>query len=299
MNYFPFTSNHLEHDKAVRFVTFVALIVNLLLSAIKFYVGFVDGSQALVADGIHSLSDMVSDVVIIWGSYYWTKPADKHHQYGHGRIETLVSIFIGILLAAAGVGIVNEAVASYSQGIKQTPGVLAIMAALVSIVANELLFRWTYAYGERIKSPALMANAWHHRTDAFSSIPALIAVASIMIFPSWVFLDRIGAVIVSIFIFYAAYQIINGGVKELIDASAPAEICKEIEKVACGVVGVRQVHGLRTRFTGANLYVDLHVLVDGQISVTKGHDIAEEVKGNLLAAEMDIVDIVVHIEPDE
>ncbi len=286
-----------DSSKDVRFVTIVGLLFNLALSGLKFYAGYFGKSQALIADAVHSLSDTVSDVAIIVGSYYWSKPADNQHPYGHRRIETIITIFVGIILLLAGIGIIGEALESFKSGTRQIPKPVAAVAALLSIFTKEILYRWTLLYGKKVKSQALIANAWHHRTDAFSSIPALIATVGIIISPSWVFLDQIGAIIISFFIFYAAYEIIYSGIKELIDSGASVETCNTILALAGKVSGVKQVHGLRTRFAGSVLYVDLHVLVEGSISVKRGHDIAEDVKGVLLSGGLDIIDTVVHVEP--
>jgi len=292
------TSNSSEgHGSQVRFVTLVGFLVNLGLSVIKFLAGIYGNSQALVADAVHSLSDMVTDLVVIIGSYYWTKPADHHHHYGHGRIETLVSIAVGALLCLAGVGLINEALQTMSAGATKAPGKIAVVAAVISIFANEFLFRYSFRVGKRLKSSALVANAWHHRSDAFSSVPALLAVVGAIFVPEWGFLDRVGAIVVSVFIFQAAYKIICPALKELTDASATPEVCNEIVNIAAAVDGVREVHGLRTRLTGASLYADLHVLVESTMTVKAGHDIAEEVQARLLAADLDVVDVVVHIEP--
>jgi cation diffusion facilitator family transporter len=300
MNKLKTDNNHPpDSSKSVRFVTLVGLLFNLFLAGLKFYAGYFGRSQALIADAVHSLSDTVSDVAIIVGSYYWSKPADKQHPYGHRRIETIITIFVGLILLLAGFGIINEAVESFRGEERQVPKLVAVVAAFLSIVTKEILYRWTLFYGEKVKSQALMANAWHHRTDAFSSIPALIATGGIIISPSWVFLDQIGAIIISLFIFHAAYEIIYTGIKELIDSGAPLETCNTILSLVRQVSGVKQVHGLRTRFAGSVLYVDLHVLVESSISVKKGHDIAEDVKGVLLGADLDIIDTVVHVEPLE
>ena len=286
-----------DRATSIRFVTYVGLCLNLLLSCLKFYAGYFHGSQALLADGVHSFSDAFSDIAIIIGSYYWSKPADQQHPYGHRRIETVVTLIVGLLLIMAGLGIINEAVESSQSSVKHFPDAIAALVAFASIIIKEALYRWTRAEGKRVKSPALIANAWHHRTDAFSSFPALVAIAGAILVPSWGFLDQVGAVVISLFIFYAAYEIMQAGINELIDTSASPETCETIVAIVRQIQGVQEVHGLRTRFSGSGLYVDLHVLVDGHISVTSGHDIAEMVQGHLLDAELDICDIIVHIEP--
>ena len=289
------------HGKVIRFVTIVGLVANLLLSGMKFAAGIVGMSQAIVADAVHSLSDCISDLAVIIGSYYWCKPADDGHPYGHRRIETMVTLFVGAMLLMAGVGIIRQAVISLQLhgGAAIKPGGIALAAAFISIFVKEGLFRWTRRVGKKLNSPALVANAWHHRSDAFSSIPALFAVAGSMLMPGWYFLDSLGAIIVSLFVMHAAYQILQPGLIELVDGSAPDEVCQRITKLAESIKGVQQVHGLRTRFSGARLYVDMHVVVDGTISVKEGHDISDDVKGEILNADFGVVDVIVHIEPTD
>jgi len=288
-----------NHGSAIRFVTGVGLICNIALVALKFFAGFVGHSQALVADAVHSLSDTISDFAVIIGSYFWTKPADSDHHYGHGRIETVVTLFVGTLLLLAGVGVIRGAVLSLNENGEHRPGLVALTAALISIIVKEFMYRWTRKEGERVKSPALIANAWHHRSDAFSSAPALVAVMGAFLMPSWAFLDQIGAVIVSLFIMYAAYRILQPVLMELIDSSASPEVCAEIQTIAESVHGVLQIHGMRTRFVGARLHVDLHAVVDGLLTVRGGHDIAVTIRQKILKTGLDVDDVVVHIEPPE
>jgi cation diffusion facilitator family transporter len=257
----------MRREKYVRRVTWIGLFVNIFLSGLKFVAGFFGRSQALIADAIHSLTDTTTDIAVIAGSHYWDRPPDEDHPYGHRRLETLVSVFIGIMLAAAGAGIGWQALATLHEKHGEPPGWIAVLAALVSIVAKEIIYRWTAAAGRRIKSPALAANAWHHRTDAISSLPVLVAVGGAKIFPSWSFLDHVGAAVVSIFILHAAWKIVWPGISELIDVGAPKEIQKHIYKVASKNNRVKEVHKIRTRYISTSIQVDLHIVVDGEISV--------------------------------
>ncbi len=212
-----------SREAYVRKVTWVGLLINIALVCIKFAAGYLGRSQALTADAIHSLTDTATDFAVIAGSHFWSRPPDESHPYGHRRLETLVTVFIGFMLAAAGLGIGWDAVSALHDKHAAPPGWIALLAAMVSIVTKEALYRWTAMAGEKIKSPALAANAWHHRTDAISSIPVLIAVGGALIFPSWSFLDLVGAVVVSIFVLHAALKIIWPGISELIDAGAPGK----------------------------------------------------------------------------
>ncbi len=284
--------------RTARRVTWIGLIINLLLSAFKFFAGYYGGSQAVVADAVHSLSDSTTDVAVLVGSWYWSKPPDNGHPYGHRRIETLVTVFIGVVLGAAGVGIGWNAVNILHKGISCKPGVIALAAAGASMIIKEILYRWTAEAGERVHSPALKANAWHHRLDALSSVPAFLAVAGAMALPSFWFLDQIGAVVVAILILQAAFKIIWPGLAELIDAGAPQEICEEIAAIAYENGRVVHAHGIRTRYVSGSLHVDLHAVVDGGLTVREGHAVAEDVKRRILDGGVGAMDVVVHIEPD-
>ena len=290
---------YMRRDRYVRKVTWIGLLVNLFLSGLKFVAGFYGRSQALVADAIHSLTDTTTDIAVIAGSHYWDRPPDEDHPYGHRRLETLVSVFIGIMLAAAGAGIGWQALATLHEKHGEPPGWIALLAAMISIVVKEIIYRWTAAAGRRVKSPALAANAWHHRTDAISSLPVLLAVGGAMVFPSWSFLDRVGAAVVSIFILHAAWKIVWPGISELIDVGAPKEIQKNIYTVALKNKRVKEVHKIRTRYISTSIQVDLHIVVDGEISVREGHDIADDVRDRIVEEIAEVVDVVVHVDPPE
>ena len=285
--------------KQIRRVTWVGMLINILLAGFKIVAGILGNSHAVFADGIHSFSDTVTDVAVIVGSYYWSKPADREHPYGHKRLETTVAIFIGGLLLAAGVGIGWNAVLHLNVQQKSSPGLIALLAAVVSISIKELLYRWTDVAGKRLNSPSLLANAWHHRLDAFSSIPVFIAVGVAFVFPAWDMLDHLAAFIVSILICYSAVKIIISGFKELIDEGASFETCEQIKKIVLSNPEVRQVHNIRTRFTGNSLHVDLHMVVDGAMTVYDGHLVAEAVKKQGMGQRRARDFVVVHIEPTE
>lgn len=294
-------SAHVEsaRERYVRRVTWIGFFINIFLSALKFSAGYFGHSQALIADAIHSLSDTATDVAVIAGSHYWSQPPDESHPYGHRRLETLVTVFIGLALAAAGVGIGWEAISNLHEKHSTAPGWIALWAALISIIVKETLYRWTAAVSKKIKSPALAANAWHHRSDAVSSVPVLIAVAGSLIFPSWSFLDHVGAVVVSIFILHAALRIIWPGISELIDAGAPEEIQKKITKIACQHPGVREVHKVRTRYISSSIQVDMHIVVAGSLTVRDGHAIADDVEAQIIADIPEILDVVIHVDPPD
>ncbi|HNT89822.1 MAG TPA: cation diffusion facilitator family transporter, partial [Candidatus Hydrogenedentes bacterium] len=229
----------------------------------------------------------------------WAAPADADHPYGHGRIETMVTVFIGAALALVGLGLAYNALATLAAEDKSTPGWLAFVVACVSIVLKEGLYRWTARVGRRLRSSALAANAWHHRSDAFSSVPVAVAVLGSHVQPAWTFLDHVAALLVAVMILQAAWRIVAPAMQQLSDAGVT-----EAERTALDVLvretrGVRSAHGLRTRRLGPDLYVDLHVLVDPSLTVHEGHEIARAVKRRLLREGEDVVDVLVHIEPFE
>ncbi len=203
------------------------------------------------------------------------------------------------MLAAAGIGIGWKAVSTLHHKAVSPPGWIAVLAALVSIICKEAIYRWTARTGRRLKSAALAANAWHHRTDALSSLPVLIAVAGAKIFPSWSFLDRLGAVVVSIFIIHASIKIIWPALGELIDAGAPAETRKKIREIAHKNEDVLQVHDIRTRYISTSIQVDLHIVVEGLLTVRQGHAIADDVRDRIIAEIPEIVGVIVHVDPPE
>ena len=277
----------------------MGLAFNVVLSVFKVAAGIVGKSQAVVADGVHSLSDTGTDVAILVGVRYWSAPPDETHPYGHRRIETLITMFIGIVLAAVAFGLGFNAVMSLKSAHAGPPDLIALVAALSAIVIKEALYHWTKAVGKRSKSPALAANAWHHRSDALSSIPAALAVAGAQFLPNWYFLDHIGAVVVTVFILQAAWRISWPAFKELTDSGASPEACREIKEISLGVEGVEQVHKVRTRRLGYGLQVDLHVQVDPGLTVREGHHIAGVAKSRLLKDGPDVIDVITHLEPFE
>lgn len=282
----------------IQFAGWVGLVINLALSAAKLVAGVVGHSQAVVADAVHSLSDTVTDVALIFGVRYWSAPADDDHPHGHRRFETLVTVFIGLMVAAAAVGIGWDAITSFGRP-SHPPSAIALVAALGSIAVKEALYQWTARMGRANRSPALIANAWHHRTDALSSIPVAVAVIVAMVDHRLAVVDRIGALVVAVFVLHAAFRIVRPALDELVDAGAPSAHRRELERLALDVDGVRAAHALRTRYIGSELAVDVHVEVDRDLSVADGFAIARKVKKDLLEHGPDVADVVVQIEPHE
>lgn len=279
-------------------VTWWGLAVNLVLFAVKLAAGLVGNSRTMVADAVHTLSDLSTDVAVLVGVRFWSRPPDASHPYGHWRIETLVTSAIGLALAVVAVGIGWDAIASLREEHLSRPRGMAFWAALLSIVTKEALYRWTIHVGRRVNSPAVVANAWHHRSDALSSIPAAFAVLGAWVLPSWSVLDHVGAVGVALFILAAAVKIVRPALQELVDAGVSDRETAQIHEVAAATPGVVEAHAVRTRISGTRVQVDLHVLVDGRLTVCEGHRIAAQVRQRLLDRMPRIMDVVVHVEPD-
>jgi cation diffusion facilitator family transporter len=275
------------------------MAANLLLSAAKLVVGWLGSSQALVADAVHSLSDTATDLAILIGVRFWSAPADANHSYGHGRIELLVSVAIGVFLAVAGLGIGYHALASLGRD-HTAPRADAVLAvAVASMIVKEALFRATAAAGRSSGSSALIANAWHHRSDALSSLPVVVAVAGTALWPQATYLDHVAAVVVTVFILQAAWRISWPALQKLADAGASVSDRETILAIARGTDGVCDAHRLRTRHLGNGLQVDLHVQVAPDLTVRRGHEIAHAVQGRLLATGPNVVNVLLHVEPFE
>jgi cation diffusion facilitator family transporter len=285
--------------KEIQLATIAGLVANLMLSALKVFAGIVGNSQAVIADGIHSITDSVTDLAVIIGASYWSAPPDETHPHGHGRIETAVTIFIGLVLVSIAGGMGWNAIISFAAEKSEPVGKIAFFAALISIIVKEALYRWHISVGKRLKCSAIKANAWHHRSDALSSVPAALAVAVSMVFPQYRYVDSIGAVMVCIFIFYSAFKIIWPALKELVDSGVDENERINIENIARSVERVRDIHKCRTRYLGNGIQVDLHVLVDPDMSVRDGHDVSRVVKKTLMEKCPDIVDVIIHLEPEE
>lgn len=284
-------------EKEIKKVTFVGIIVNIFLSLSKLIIGYFGNSQALIADGVHSFSDLATDLSIIFGVKYWLAPADNEHQYGHRKIELLVTIFIAVMLACVGIGIFTEAILALKNNTMKMPSFIAFICALLSIISKEWLYRYTVKKANILKSPAVKANAWHHRSDAISSLPVAIVIIIASVFPKLIWLDAIGAVIVSIFIIYPSYKIFKKAILNILDESVDPETLLKIEQIALQTKDVKEVHDIRTRKAGETFFVDMHILVDGNISVQEGHYISENVKINLMKSNEDILDVLIHLEP--
>jgi len=287
---------------AVRRVTLCGMAVNVALSALKAAAGWLAGSQALLADAVHSVSDLVTDFAVLLGVRYWTAPADDEHPYGHGKIQAVVAAAIGLALAAVAFGIGREASLRILKvaggGEPSVPGAFAFWIAVASVVAKEAVYRRTRAVAKRFRSPALEANAWHHRSDAISSVPVALALAVSYFAPSLAWMDSVGALVVALFILNAAWGIVKRAVEELTDAEMPGKSA-EVAKVALGVKGVRGCHRVRTRRYGGVFHADLHVQVARGLTIGEGHALGHAVRDAVCSAGIGVADAVVHVEPED
>lgn len=284
---------------AIRRVTYAGMVINCLLAAAKAVCGVFCGSRALVADAVHSLSDLATDLAVVFGVRFWEAPPDDEHPYGHGKIQALVTLFIAAALLLTAWQLGKGAVLGCWLGAPQPviSGGVALSVAMVSIVVKELLYRWTAAVARRVKSPALMANAWHHRSDAFSSVPVAIAVALTAISPRLAIADSIGALVVAVFIVRVAGSIACSALQELTDVSIASKAA-EVEAIALKVAGVKSVHRCRVRRYGGAFQADLHLQVAPVLSIVEAHRIAHAVKDALVADDhAGIADVVTHTEP--
>lgn len=278
-------------------VTVVGAGVNILLAALKFFAGTLGKSAAMVADAFHSLSDLLTDIIVAFTHEIGRIPKDADHPYGHGRAETIGATVIGLTIIAVALGIIYDVWKIIESGLEQVPTWLAVTGALVSIVAKEILYHYTKAVGEKIRSPAIIANAWHHRSDAISSIAALIGIVAAML--GTPIMDPLAGAVVSLLIGKAGYKIFIQGMNDLMDTSLSEEIVREIENNISGTSGVLACHDLRTRRIGGKVLMDAHILVEKESSVSEGHNIAETVRRNLIKTYGYIQDILIHVDTED
>ncbi len=279
-------------------VAVVGAVVNLILSAIKVVVGIIGNSQALIIDGIHSLSDLMTDVLVLLASHHASHGPDENHPYGHGRFETAATLALGAFLVLVAGGIMWDSIERLSHaGDAETPRAIALYAALFSILANEALYWYTLIVARRINSELLRANAWHHRSDAISSIVVLIGVAGAMLGHGW--LDLAAALIVGGMVAKIGWDLGWSAMRELVDESLEEDKVEQIRRIIRDIPGVSSLHMLRTRRQGHEAMADVHVQVDPMISVSEGHMIAIAVEEQIKAEIEEISDVTVHIDPED
>ncbi len=283
-------------------VTFVGLVVNLVLSFLKLAAGVVGRSGAMIADAVHSFSDLATDVVVIAFARISAKPRDDDHDYGHGKYETLATIIISLALGIVGAGILVNSIRDIrvvlDGGLLPRPGLVALVAAVASIVVKEILYRYTVREGRAVGSPSVVANAWHHRSDALSSLGTLVGIAcAYFLGQKWRIADPIAALLVAVFIFKVAFDLIRTGIDELLECSLPADMEQEILQIVTADPGVREPHNLRTRRIGASIAVEVHVRMDGAMTVAQSHALTVDIERRLRERFGEGTMIVIHVEP--
>jgi len=284
--------------RAGRKVTLVGALVNGILILFKFLAGIFGQSQALIADAVHSVSDLFTDIVVLLGIQIGRKPPDENHPFGHARIETLASAIVGLVLIATALYLGIEAALSIYRQTEYHPTFLALIGAGVSIALKEALYHYTVRTGRRIRSQLIVANAWHHRSDAFSSVAVLLGVAGALINPDWYILDSFAALLVSFFIVKVGLDILWRSLREFTDAAPHPEILSKITHCAHSVEGVIDMHDLRVRTSGGLYQMETHIVVDGQLTVAEGHKIAKAVEICLTEEVEDLDRVIIHVDPD-
>lgn len=279
-------------------VTWVGLIVNIVLVVGKIAAGIAARSQALIADGVHSLSDLFTDVVVLVGLRLGRKEEDENHPFGHARIETISGMIIGTVLLVVGLGIGYNALMSIYEHRSAAPGFLAIVAALASILLKEAMYRYTLRVGQKIKSLALIGNAWHHRSDAFSSVAVLIGVTAAYVNPAWHLADAYAALMVTFFIIWVALGLTWDALKQVVDTAPDRKVLDQLILSASKIEGVREVHDVRARYSGSQIFVEMHVVVDADLSVREGHRIASLVRAHLVNEVSDVTRVIIHVDPE-
>lgn len=281
-------------------VTWTGFVVNMFLTAGKFGAGLLSGSHAILADGLHSASDLLTDVAVLWGLRVSGRPADEDHHFGHLRATTLAALFIGVMLLVAAAWIAVQALLTLRERLGIVEPLVPLAWALASVFLKEWLFRITWAVGSRVRDPSIQANAWHHRTDAFTSVAAALGLAGVMAGgPEWSFLDHVTALGLSVYLGYVAVGIVRQSASELMDRAPDSGTMSSIREMVAATPGVRGFHAVRARHLGGRVSMDVHILVDPDLTVRQGHDIATEVERRIRAMSFGVVHVVVHVEPDE
>ena len=293
-----------DREKQIRDITLWGSLVNVVLTICKIVAGILGRSAAMVADGIHSLSDLMSDVVILIFVHLSSKERDCDHDFGHGKYETLATVIVSLILLVVGAELMAggvKSIISIANGeTVANPGWIALIAAVVSILAKEGIYQATMAVSRKVESQALVANAWHHRSDALSSIGSLLGIGGAMLLGNkWSMLDPIASCLISIAIIVIAVKMSIPCIKDLLEASLPEDVEQRIISLAKSVEGVNDIHELKTRRNGSSKIIDAHIVVDPEISITKAHDIATEVEQQLIKEFGPQTQISLHMEPDK
>ena len=291
-----------DREKSIYRVTLAGSAVNVVLLVFKFVAGFLGGSAAMIADAVHSLSDFITDVIVLLFVKLSAKPEDSDHDYGHGKYETLATSLIGLALMFVGIMILYNGVCSIASAIMGSPlpqpGMIALAAALVSIALKEWAYRFTVKVGRKCESQAVIANAWHHRSDALSSIGTAVGIGgAILLGEKWTVLDPIAAVVVSVFIIRTAWQLTKQSAGELLEQSLPADMEREIVDIVAREPMTSEVHHLRTRRIGSHIAIEMHLRMPGDISLYESHQHATNIEQKLRKRFGASTHIGLHVEP--
>jgi len=291
-----------SREKEIYKVTLIGTVVNALLIVLKLVAGIIGRSSAMVADAVHSLSDFVTDAIVLIFVRIAGLPSDKGHDYGHGKYETLATLIIGCILAMAGIGLlisgIEQVVRSFNGEHLPRPRMVALIVAVLSIASKEWLYRYTVKVGRATESQAVIANAWHHRSDAISSGGTLVGIAGAMFLgEQWRILDPLAAVMVSMFIIKSGYDIIRPSVGELLEASLPDSQEREIRTLVMSIDGIKNVHNLRTRRIGCTIAADMHVKMDGGMSLSEAHALASRAERAIKSQFGENSIVTIHMEP--
>ena len=294
----------MERNQEIYQVTLVGGVVNVVLLLFKFVAGIVGHSAAMVADAVHSLSDLATDVIVLIFVHISSKPQDKSHDYGHGKYETLAMTLIGVALMAVAIGIIYNGAMKISAWLGgeqlEAPGMLALWAALLSVLLKEGVYQYSMVKARKLDSQVLAANAWHHRSDALSSIGTAIGIGgAIFLGQRWTVLDPLASLVVGAFIVKVALELLRDGVSDLMEHSLPDDVEEEMLRMVGKVPGVACPHDLRTRKIGNRYAIELHILMDGNMSLRDAHNKASEVEDLLRARYGQDTHVAVHVEPLE
>ena len=291
--------NRTESTRAAMTVTLIGGLVNIFLIGLKFVAGVFGNSQALIADAVHSVSDLFTDAVAFFGIKSGSRPPDESHPFGHGRIETLATASLGIVLIVTALYLGIRSTLNIYFHNQYHPTGLALFGAGISIALKEALYHYTVHAGRRIRSQLIVANAWHHRSDAFSSVAVLLGVAIARIKPGWHIFDAFAALLVSFFIIKVGLEILGSTFRELSDAAPNPDIINKINQCSLSVEGVVNAHDLRVRSTGGRYQIEIHIAVDARWTVAEGHRIAKTVERCLTEEIEDLDRVIVHVDPAE
>lgn len=299
---FSYEENEDTRYSRAAHVTKVSMILNFLLTTFKFAAGTLGNSSAMIADAAHSLSDFITDIAVIVGLKIAKKPRDSTHNYGHGKIETLAAAFIGLVLVAAAFGIfwggLQKIITFYQGESLPEPSKIALVAAVISIVSKEWLYRYTIDCGRELKSDAVIANAWDHRSDALSSVGTMIGIGgAIFLGGQWVVLDPLAAIVLSFFIFKVAFDVSYKNLNELLEASLDSETYRSIEDILNSTEGVLGFHELKTRKIGNAMAADVHIEVDRDLNIVDAHEISTQIENRLKEICGSNGHFSIHVEP--